>query len=258
MTTPIRIDDPADPRLDDYRTLRDPELRKRYENKVGVFIAEGPNVVAELLRSDYGTRSVLVSDKRYQRLDLDGLAAPVYLADQDLIEEVVAFPLHQGAVAVGNRRPLPSPDEVLDGARTVVALEEMNDPENMGVLFRSVRALGGDAVLLGPRCSDPLYRRCVRVSMGHVLHVPFTETEDLLGTLADLVTVALVTDGDVELEELAAARPERLALVVGAEGAGLSQQIQRGVDVRVRIAMSSRVDSLNVSVATAIALHRLR
>lgn len=258
MTTPVRIDDPADPRLDDYRTLRDPDLRKRYENEVGVFIAEGPNVVAELLRSDYATRSVLVSDKGYHRLDLDGLAAPVYLADQDLIDEVVAFPLHQGAIAVGNRRSLPSPDVVLDGARMVVALEEMNDPENMGVLFRSVRALGGDAVLLGPRCSDPLYRRCVRVSMGHVLHVPFTETEDLLGTLEDLVTVALVTDGDVEVEELAAARPERLALLVGAEGTGLSQHIQRGADLRVRIAMSSRVDSLNVSVATAIALHRLR
>jgi tRNA G18 (ribose-2'-O)-methylase SpoU len=258
VNTPIRIDDPADPRLDDYRTLRDPELRKRYENEAGVFIAEGPNVVAELLRSAYDARSVLVSEKALERLDLTGLSAPVYLADQALIEDVVAFPLHQGAIAVGGRRPLPPPDEVLDGARTVVALEEMNDPENMGALFRSVRALGGDAVLLGPRCSDPLYRRCVRVSMGHVLHVPFTETPDLLEALDGFTTAALVTDGDVDLEELAAARPERLALLVGAEGTGLSPAIARGADVRVRITMSPDVDSLNVSVATAIALHRLR
>lgn len=265
MSSLISITDPADTQLDDYRTLRDPELRKRYENRTGVFIAEGPNVVRELLLSPYRAKSVLVARER-----LDGLAdlltdgVPAYVADRDLIMEVVDFRMHQGVVGVGWRpEALPAVEEVV-ATRLSLVLEAMNDTANLGSLFRTARALGVGGVVLGPQCCDPLYRRSVRVSMGHVLHLPWTSANSMQeiwdkSRTAGVTTAALVTEGaDATLDEFAAARPERVAIVLGAEGPGLTAESIAACDVRVRIPMTSGVDSLNVTVAGAIAAHALQ
>ena len=263
MADLLPVVDADDPRLDDYRALKDSHLRKRYEHELGVFVAEGPNVVRELLASDYGTKSLLLSPERADDLapELAVLDAEVFVADRDLIRRIVRFDLHQGAIGCGHRRPPTAPEAVVRGARRVAVLEEMNDHENMGVVFRSARALGIDAVLLGPRSADPLYRRCVRVSMGHVLHVPFAGVGALPAGLellvgAGLTTVALVTDADaVPIGELDRDRP--IALLLGAEGPGLSPATVAAADVRARIPMPGPVDSLNVSVAASIAFHVL-
>jgi tRNA G18 (ribose-2'-O)-methylase SpoU len=263
VITPVRITDPDDPRVADYRALRDPELRKRYEHELGVFIAEGPNVVRALLASRYPTRSVLVDERRLDDLadDLAGRDLDVYVVTRDLLYDIVAFPLHQGAVACGSRLPLAVPDDVVAGARRVLVLDAMNDHENMGAAFRTARAFGVDAVLLGPRSADPLYRRCVRVSMGHVLHVPFAPLPELpggYGVLRDagLTTVALTPAPDaVDLADVDPDQP--LALVLGAEGPGLDADAIDRADIRARIPIDPAVDSLNVSVAAGIALHAL-
>lgn len=266
MPTPRvhRVTDVDDPRVADYRTLKDTELRKRYENEHGVFIAEGPNVVRALLASRYPVRSVLVDERRLS--DVEAWVADrdveVLVTTRDLLYEIVAFRLHQGVVACGDRLPPPEPADVVRDARRVLVLDAMNDHENMGAVFRTARALRVDAVLLGPRSADPLYRRCVRVSMGHVLHVPFASLPALpdgYGVLrrAGLTTVALTPDpaaariGDVD-------RDRPLALVLGAEGAGLDDAAIEGADVSARIDIAPEVDSLNVAAAAAIALHALQ
>ena len=260
----VDIADADDPRLDDYRTLRDPELRKRYEGSAGVFIAEGPAVVRALLTSRYPVRSLLCDLRRARELAPDAAArgAPTYAVERDLLFEVVAFPAHQGALACGRRLPPRNPAEVIAGASRVVLLEAMNDHENMGAIFRTARGLGADAVLLGPRCADPLYRRCVRVSMGHVLHVPHAPVADVpsgMELLADagFTTVALTPSLTARpISTLDRARP--LALLLGAEGPGLQPTTLSRADVQARIPMAAGVDSLNVSAAAAIALHALR
>jgi tRNA G18 (ribose-2'-O)-methylase SpoU len=263
VSEPVRIDDPGDPRLDDYRTLRDAELRKRYEGRAGVFIAEGPNVVRELLASRYPTRSILLDPRRAGDLAHEVPAdVPVYVVERDVLYEVVAFRAHQGALGCGQRIPPDDPAEVLRGATRVVVLDAMNDHENMGAIFRTARALAADGVLLGPRCADPLYRRSVRVSMGHVLHVPHAPLDALPGSLGllraeGLRTVALTPDPAAPpIEELD--RTQRLALLLGAEGPGLERTTIEAADLRARIRMAPGVDSLNVAATAAIALHALR
>ncbi|MBW3619371.1 MAG: RNA methyltransferase [Actinobacteria bacterium] len=260
----IRVTDPGDPRLGDYACLSDPQLRKRYEHDVGVFIAEGPNVVRELVASDYRTKSLLLMPHRLDDLagEIAAVDGPVFVADRELVREVVRFPNHQGALGCGHRRPLATPDEVLAGAGTVVVLEETNDPANLGAIFRSARALHVDAVLLGPRCADPLYRRTVRTSMGHVLHVPYAPLGDVDAGLADLRArgfriLALTPDPDAA--DLGALPPlDRVALLLGAEGPGLSEGALAGADLAVRIPMAASVDSLNVAVTAGIAFDALR
>jgi tRNA G18 (ribose-2'-O)-methylase SpoU len=260
----VRITDPDDPRIGDYRALTDAALRKRYEHRAGVFIAEGPNVVLRLLESRYPLLSVLLTTPHVATfaLHLAGVDVPVYVVDLDVMTQLVRFPLHQGVVAVGGRLPPPDPTEVLAGADRVVVLEEMNDHENMGAIFRTARGLGADAVLLGPHSADPLYRRCVRVSMGHVLHLPFASIGAPPEGLAPLRAAGFTL---VALTPDAAARPVDevprdgpLALLVGAEGPGLSPTALAAADALARIPMSADVDSLNVAAATAIALHALR
>ncbi len=264
MVATTRIDDPTDPRVADYRTLRDPELRKRYEGRHGVFIAEGPNVVIQLVSSDWGVRSVLLDERKVDEFAsvLDGLGdVDVFVAARDVLYEIVAFRLHQGVVAVGERRAPTDLSGVLAQASRVLVLDAMNDHENMGSIFRTARAFDVDAVLLGPHSADPLYRRCVRVSMGHVLHVPFgaigalPDAYDVL-TTAGLRTVALTPRPDAPL--VTDLDPTgRWALVLGAEGPGLSTVAIEAADVRARIPISADVDSLNVAVTAAVALHAL-
>jgi tRNA G18 (ribose-2'-O)-methylase SpoU len=263
----VRITDPSDPRLADYAALTDAELRKAYEHERGVLVAEGPNPVRELARSRFPVRSLLVAEERVAELQdvteqLDA-SVPVYVVTREVLYAVVRFQLHQGVLGCGGRLASVSPSEVATGAHRVVLLEGLGDHENLGTLFRSIRGLGGDAVLLGPGCADPLYRRCVRVSMGHVLHVPFARVASIVAALdllhdAGFTTVALTPAADaVDLRDVEVAATDRVALLLGAEGPGLSGAALAGADVRARITMHAGVDSLNVAAAGAIALHAL-
>jgi tRNA G18 (ribose-2'-O)-methylase SpoU len=266
----IRIDDPADPRLADYAALTDAALRKRYEQRAGVLIAEGPHVVRALVRSPYPVRSVLLAEERVAAMAdvVAHLAAtapdiPVYVVTRALLAAVVRFPLHQGVLACGERLPLPPAADLVATARRAVFLEGLNDHENLGTLFRTIRAFGGDAVLLGPGCADPLYRRSVRVSMGHVLRVPFAAVSTTAAALellhaAGFRTVALTPAPDaVDVRDVAPGHDERVAVLLGAEGPGLTPTALVGARQRARIAMRPDVDSLNVAAAGAIALHAL-
>lgn len=254
----IPVDDPDDPRLDDYRRLNDPATRRRVERDGGYFVVEGVLPIRALLASAYRVRSLLVTEARAADLGdrLDGCDAPVYVAAREVLAAVAGFDLHRGAVAAADRRPLPDVESLLAGARRIVVVEDVNDHENLGALFRNAAAFAVDAVLLSPRCADPLYRRSVRVSIGHVLRVRHTRLEawpdglDLLGR-AGFERWALTPAGDVELRDLTV--PERLALVVGAEGPGLRDAALAAADRRVRIAMAPGTDSVNVATAAAIA-----
>ena len=265
----VRIADPADPRLGDYAALTDAALRKRYEHQHGVLIAEGPNPVRELLTSRYPVRSLLVAERRLASLDelvgeRDRSRLPVYVVSQEVLEEVVRFRLHQGVLACGERLPLPAAEDLVAGARRVLVLEGLNDHENLGTLFRTARAFATDVVLLGPGCADPLYRRSVRVSMGHVLHVPFARTGPIGAALAQFraagfTVLALTPDPSaIDLDEAVDLRARPLALLLGAEGPGLTPEAVAGADRMVRIPIAGDVDSLNVAAAGAIACHALR
>ncbi len=261
----VRITASDDPRLADYAALTDAELRKRYEHEHGVLIAEGPNPVRELVASPYPVRSLLLADDRIDRVAdlLPRIAAPVYLVTQELLHEVVRFKLHQGVIACGSRLPPRTVDEVVAGAQRLAVLEGLNDHENLGTLFRSARGLGIEAVVLAHGCADPLYRRSVRVSMGHVLHVPHAaggHLDDLLPKLRSegFRTLALTPDpGATDLRDVQTGALERVALLLGAEGPGLSDAALTGASERVRITMQDGVDSLNVATAAAIAFHAI-
>ncbi len=253
----IVIEDADDSRLSDYVGLSDPELRRRVEPDRGFFVAESPHVVAALLRSRRRVRSVLVTPTQYDALAgvLGDAMLPVYVARPEVLRRVVGFDLHRGAVASGDRWALPPLEAVLDGARSVVVVERMTDHENLGAVFRNAAAFGIDAVLLDKETTDPLYRRCVRVSIGHVLTVPWTRLESLDQLREHGFTlVALTPAPDAEsIREFA--WPERCAILLGSEGPGLSAAWLAGADRRVRIPMRAGVDSLNVAAAAAVAFY---
>ena len=264
----VAITDAGDDRLADYAALTDAALRKRYEHRQGVLIAEGPNPVRALISSPYPVRSLLIAQERIGALEdvvqqVIAAGAPVYVVTRELLFEVVRFRLHQGVIACGGRLPDPSVDEVLAGARRVAVLEGLNDHENLGALFRSARGLGIDGVLLGPGCADPLYRRSVRVSMGHVLHVRHGHLDRLETGFAALhaagfTTVALTPDAAAaDLRDLEVGADQRVAVLLGAEGPGLTADALAGAHVRARIPMHHGVDSVNVAAAGAIAFHAL-
>lgn len=250
--------DPADPRLDDYRGLPDPAGRVAYERAHGIFVVEGGLAIEQLLTSAYEVRSLLVTPALRERLPA-AIAAPVHVASREVMRAVCGFDVHRGALAVAARPAPLDAVTVLAGAATVLLLERVNDHDNVGGLFRNARALGAGAVLLDGETCDPLYRRAVRVSLGHVLHVPFArvgsvpEGLDLLRRNG-FTSFALSPSGD---DVDAVERPERLALLLGAEGPGLRPETLAAADRRVRIAMRPGVDSLNVATAAAVALHRL-
>ncbi len=258
------IDDPDDARIADYRALTDVELRTRFEPPRGLFIAEGELVLRRALRAGYVARSVLLDAKRAAQLSaVDTGAAPVYAAAPDVLREITGFHVHRGVLASFHRRPLPSVAEVLAGAGRVTVLEDVNNHTNLGAIFRAAAGLGIDAVLLSPSCADPLYRRSVRVSMGEVFAVPYARLADWPGDLREVrdagFTVVALTpgEGSVPIDELDAAVRERPALLLGAEGSGLSRQALAASQVRARIPMSRGVDSLNVAAAAAVAYWEL-
>jgi tRNA G18 (ribose-2'-O)-methylase SpoU len=226
-------------------------------------LAEGVPVVRRLLDSPYPMRAVLGVPARVQALaaDLSEVDAPVYVASADTLATVVGFHLNRGVLASADRAPAPDLPELLGTARRLAVCEGVNDHENLGALFRNAAALGVDAVLLGDRCADPLYRRSVRVSMGHVLRIPFaplTPWPDGLGLLraAGFTVLALTpTEPSTPLGDLDPARLPRTALLLGAEGPGLTAAALSAADLRVRIPMAPGVDSVNIATAAAIAFH---
>jgi tRNA G18 (ribose-2'-O)-methylase SpoU len=263
------ITEPDDRRVADYRQLHDARVRRRMERpddgSPGFFVAEGAHALQRLLRSGRRLRSVLVDPIRLEALAdvLGGLEAPVLVADQPTLRAVAGFPVHRGVLAAADRWELPDPAEMLAVARRVAILEDINDHENLGVIFRSAGSLGMDAVLLSPRCCDPLYRRSVRVSMGHVLSVPWTRLEPwpdgldrVSGTGFSLVALTPAADAD-PLTGWHPAAEDRVAVLLGAEGPGLSPAALAAAHRRLTIPMRQAEDSLNVGSAAAIAFYAL-
>ncbi|WP_377323033.1 TrmH family RNA methyltransferase [Pimelobacter simplex] len=262
MAELVEIATADDPRLADYRDLRDVELRKHLEAEHGLFLAEGEKVVRRAILGGYPARSFLMAPRW-----LDGLAdvlalspAPCYVVSEALAEEVTGFHVHRGALASLERRPLPTVDDVLDGARSVLVLEDIVDHTNVGAILRSGAALGFDAVLLAPRCADPLYRRAIKVAMGAVFSLPWTRLPDWYDALPDLTsrgftTVALTLAPDAVPVDEAVAGLDKVALVLGSEGHGLSERWEQTADRRAIIPMAAGIDSLNVAAATAVACY---
>jgi tRNA G18 (ribose-2'-O)-methylase SpoU len=252
----VAIDDVADPRLDDFRELSDADVRPE---RRGIVIAEGVNVVERLASSSYELRAVLGVPSRIEALRavLEPLDVAVYPLDKWQLSEVVGFRVTRGVLASAVRPAPIDPADLLPTARRIAVLEGLNDFENLGALFRNAAAFGLDAVLLDPRCADPLYRRSVRVSMGHVLRVPYAVLPDpWSGALRDFTVLAL-TPGAAAVPLREVEPPPRWAVLLGAEGPGLSTAALAAADVRVRIPMAPGVDSLNVATAAAVAFAQL-
>ncbi|MGW3654716.1 TrmH family RNA methyltransferase [Streptomyces sp. NPDC005151] len=294
MADLITVDDPDDPRLRDYTGLTDVELRRRREPAEGLFIAEGEKVIRRARHAGYEMRSMLLSAKwvDVMRDVIDEVPAPVYAVSPELAERVTGYHVHRGALASMQRKPLPTAEELLATTRRVVVMEAVNDPTNIGAVlplglqegaarrvavfedivdhanlgaaFRNAAALGVDAVLLTPRCADALYRRSVKVSMGAVFQVPWTRLEswpkdvEVLRSEGFTVAALCLSGRAITLDELAARNDEKLALVFGTEGAGLTPGTLAAVDEHVRIPMDAGVDSLNVAAASAVAFYATR
>ena len=260
MLPPVEILDAADPRLDDFRNLADADVRP---DRRGIVIAEGVNVVERLVESPYRVRAVVGVQARVDALRsaLSTVDAPVYVVDKWVLSGVAGFRVTRGVLASADRPPHASPDDVVAGTRRLAVLESLNDFENLGALFRNAAAFGVGGVLLDPQCADPLYRRSVRVSMGHVLRVPFAVLDDWpvsLKALSDKgFSVLAMTPRDDAVPMRDVPRPGRWAVLLGAEGPGLTEAAMAAADVRVRIPMAGGVDSLNVATAAAVAFAHL-
>lgn len=273
----IRLTDLDDVRLADYTRLTDVALRRRLEPERGLYMAESTKVILRALEAGHRPRSFLMTERWLPELadliaDVEARfgEVPVYVGPAETVETLTGFHLHRGALAAMQRPELPAVADVLAaarggaGARRVAVLEGIVDHTNVGAVFRSAAALGVDAVLVSPDCADPLYRRSVRVSMGTVFQVPWTRLEpwpDALGALRDsgfTVAALALADDAVTLDELVADPPERLALLLGTEGDGLSRRAVAAADVVVRIPMAGGVDSLNVAAASAVAFWATR
>jgi tRNA G18 (ribose-2'-O)-methylase SpoU len=258
----IEISSLDDPRLADYSHLTDVALKK---SGGGLYIAESLLVLERAIAAGHRPRSVLalgssVDDAVAATADFD---IPIFSGPSELLEELTGYLLHRGLIAAMHRPPLPSIEDVLVGARRIVILENVVDPTNVGAIFRSVAAIGADAVLVTPRCSDPFYRRAIRVSMGTVLQVPWTRTEYWPSTRAILaasgfhLAALALADSAIDLREFAASAPGRVALILGTEGEGLTAEALAAADSVVRIPMAHGIDSLNVAATAAVAMYAL-
>jgi tRNA G18 (ribose-2'-O)-methylase SpoU len=261
----VEIDDPADVRLADYRSLTDVSLRTRIEPPHGLFIAEGALVIERALAAGYQLRSALMTPQWLARTApaLEPSDAPVYVADDELLRAVTGFHVHRGALASVHRRPIAAVADLMASCQRLVVIEDLVNHTNLGAIFRSAAALGMDGVVLSPSSTDPLYRRSVRVSMGAVFGVPYARAQQWPAAIEELRTagfrvLALTPAPDaVALDEVAVSGAERVALVLGTEGPGLSEGAAALADQRVRIPMMSNVDSLNVAAAAAVAFWEL-
>jgi tRNA G18 (ribose-2'-O)-methylase SpoU len=260
----IDITDPDDERLDDFRDLNSIDRRPDLPGGKGLVIAEGVLVVQRMLASRFTLHAFLGTDRRLTELadDVTGAGAPFYRASAEVMAEVVGFHLNRGVLGVARRAPALTTAEVLTDARTVAVLEGVNDHENLGSIFRNAAGLGVDAVIFGDGCADPLYRRAVRVSMGHALLVPFARTQRWPADLEllrnnDFQLLAMTPDSQACIlgDAMSARAGQKVAVLVGAEGPGLTETAMRASDIRVRIPMSRGTDSLNVATAAACAFY---
>ncbi|MHA6667271.1 TrmH family RNA methyltransferase [Homoserinimonas sp. A447] len=257
------ISDLSDPRLTDFAHATD-VLLKNGRGVHGVYIAESALVLERALRAGHRPRAVLaLGGTVAEAVALVGDDVPVFSGPGELLAELTGYILHRGLIAAMDRPPLASPEQLLANARRVVILENVVDPTNVGAIFRSVAAIGADAVLVTPRCSDPFYRRAIRVSMGTVLQVPWTRVGDwasareLLTASGFHIAALALTDDAVNLRTFAADAPERVALVLGTEGEGLTSDAIASADTIVQIPMRHGIDSLNVAAAAAVAMFAL-
>ncbi|HEY0259877.1 MAG TPA: RNA methyltransferase [Lacisediminihabitans sp.] len=258
----IEITDLADPRLADYSHQTDVALKKARGTEHGLYIAESALVLERALRAGHRPRSVLALGNTVEEARaLVGDDVPVFSGPPELLEQLTGYLLHRGLIAAMQRPALPTPESLLAGATRVIVLENVVDPTNVGAIFRSVGAIGADAVLVTPRCSDPFYRRAIRVSMGTVLQVPWTRLGDwpstrrLLAASGFHIAALALTPDAVSLRDFVA--PERLALVLGTEGEGLTPEAIAAADTVVQIPMAHGIDSLNVAAASAVAMWAL-
>jgi tRNA G18 (ribose-2'-O)-methylase SpoU len=260
----IDINNPDDARLDNFRDLNSIDRRPDLPSGKGLVIAEGVLVVQRMLASPFTPLAFLGTDRRLAELDadLDGNPAPYYRVSAEVMAEAVGFHLNRGVLAAARREPDRSVVDVVNGARTVAVLEGVNDHENLGSIFRNAAGLDVDAVVFGSGCADPLYRRAVRVSMGHALLVPFARATDWPLELKSLqhngfrlLAMTPGVDSKSLPEAMDAVRGEKVAILVGAEGPGLSYAAMKASDLRVRIPMSRGTDSLNVATAAALAFY---
>jgi tRNA G18 (ribose-2'-O)-methylase SpoU len=266
----IEITDPADPRLGDYRDLRDVALRKSLEASEGLFMAEGAKVVRRAAVGGYTARSFLMAPRWVSELSdvLERFDAPVYVMSEAMVESITGYHVHRGALASFMRPALPAADALLATVtgerRRVAVLEDLVDDGNIGLIFRNAAALGIDLILVTEQAADPLYRRAIKTSMGNVFSVPWTRVRGLEDALSVLradgyVPVALtLTDSSITLDELVAKDLPRLAFVFGTEGAGVNPKTEQQVDHCVRIPMEPGVDSLNVAAAAAVTFYATR
>lgn len=260
----IPIDDPADPRIEVFLGLRDHHARQLREqpggDMAGQFICEGDLVIERAVQHGFTLRSILLSARRTKPLPDAFASADVFAANDEVLTTVTGRPELREPLACFVRPPLPAADGLLEQHHTFAILEGVNNPNNLGVIMRNAAALGIDAVLLDPTCGDPLYRRAIRASMGQVFALPHARLDSLPEALAavhdrGVETIALTPRGDIELHDVAPAG--RVALLLGAEGPGLTDATLDAVTTRARIRMHNDVDSLNVAAAAAIAFHHV-
>lgn len=273
MPNIIEITDFAAPELDAFARLTEAQLRNRREQEKGLFIAESPKVIERALNAGYEPVSLLMERRHItgQAEDIIDCCGdiPVYTADRDLLAGLTGFELTRGILCAMRRRPLPSVEELCAAARRVAVLESIVDPTNVGAIFRSAAALNVDAVLVTPTCCDPLYRRVVRVSMGTVFQVPWTRIGsapsewpqpgiERLHALGFKTAAMALSDNSVSIDDPQLMSEDKVAIILGTEGDGLSEHTIADCDYTVRIPMSHEVDSLNVAAASAVAFWQLR
>ena len=272
MPNIIEITDFEAPELDIYARLTETQLLNRHEPEKGLFIAESPKVVERALDAGYTPVSLLLERKHIEGEARNVISRcgdiPVYTADFDVLTKLTGFQLTRGVLCAMRRLPLPDIHSVCDGARRIAVLENVLNPTNVGAIFRSAAALNIDAVLLTPACSNPLYRRAVRVSMGTVFQIPWTFLGEessrwpqpcisLLKNMGFKTAAMALGDQSVSIKDPRLAAEEKLAIVLGTEGDGLAEQTIADCDYTVRIPMSHGVDSLNVAAASAVAFWQL-
>ena len=259
------ITDFSDPALDVYARLTENQLVNREDLSQGLFIAESPKVIERALNAGYVPVSFLMEPRHVETQARDILArcgeVPVYTAPLDVLKQLTGFPLTRGMLCAMRRRPLPTVETVCAGAKRVAVLEDVMNPTNVGAIFRSAAALGIDAVLLTQACSDPLYRRAIRVSMGTVFQVPWVYVPEdwpaLLRAQGFRTAAMALRDDSVRLDDPRLMQAEKLAVVMGTEGDGLADATIAACDFTVRIPMHHGVDSLNVAAASAVAFYQL-
>ena len=273
MATIIEVTDLSMPELEPFTRLTEAQLRNRLEPEKGIFIAESPKVILRALDAGYEPVSLLMEHRQLTGQGSGVLARcagiPVYTASRELLAELTGYPLTRGVLCAMRRPKLPSVEELCAGARRVAVLEGIVDSTNIGAIFRSAAALKMDAVLVTPTCSDPLYRRAVRVSMGTIFQVPWTRIGEepsqwpdaglrRLRSLGFRTAAMALSDDSVSIDDPRLLAEERLAIVLGTEGDGLVARTIAACDYTVRIPMAHEVDSLNVAAASAVAFWQLR